>query len=40
MDIYDFFDSPDVAKYCQSIGHTFNSVESAVNDKYGFKRTR
>ena len=30
MNIYDFFNSPDVAAYCQSIGHTFNAVESAV----------
>ena len=30
MNIYDFFNSPDVAEYCQSIGHIFNAVESAV----------
>jgi len=30
MNIYDFFNSPDVAEYCQSIGHTFNAVECAV----------
>ena len=30
MNIYDFFNSPDVAAYCLSIGHTFNAVESAV----------
>ena len=30
MNIYDFFNSPDVAEYCQSIGHTFNAIESAV----------
>jgi len=30
MDIYEFFNSPDVVEYCQSVGHTFNAVESAV----------
>jgi len=30
MNIYDFFNSPDVAEYCRSIGHTFNALESAV----------
>jgi len=30
FNIYDFFNSPDTAEYCQSIGHTFNAVESAV----------
>jgi hypothetical protein len=30
MNIYDFFNSPDVAEHCQSIGHKFNAVESAV----------
>jgi hypothetical protein len=30
MNIYDFFNSPDVAKHCQSIGHKFNAVEAAV----------
>ena len=30
MNIYDFFNSPDVAEYCQRIGHAFNAVESAV----------
>jgi len=30
MDIYDFFNSPDVADYCRSIGHKFNAIESAV----------
>jgi len=30
VDIYDFFNSPDVADYCRSLGHSFNSVESAV----------
>lgn len=30
MNIYDFFNSPDVAEYCQSIGHKFNAVEAAV----------
>ena len=30
MNIYDFFNSPDVAEYCQSIGHNFNALESAV----------
>jgi hypothetical protein len=30
FNIYDFFNSPDTAEYCQSIGHKFNAVESAV----------
>ena len=30
MNIYDFFNSPDVAEHCQSLGHTFNAVESAI----------
>jgi len=30
LNIYDFFNSPDVAEYCRSIGHTFNAVEAAV----------
>lgn len=30
MNIYDFFNSTDVAEYCQSISHTFNAMESAV----------
>jgi hypothetical protein len=30
MNIYDFFNSPDVAEHCQSIGHKLNAVESAV----------
>jgi hypothetical protein len=30
MNIYDFFNSPDVAEYCKSINHKFNAVESAV----------
>jgi hypothetical protein len=30
MNIYDFFNSSDVAEHCQSIGHKFNAVESAV----------
>ena len=30
LNIYDYFNSPDVAEYCQSIGHTLNAVESAV----------
>ena len=30
MNIYDFFNSPDVAEHCQSIGHQFNPIEMAV----------
>jgi len=30
MNIYDFFNSPDVAAHCQSINHKFNAVEAAV----------
>ena len=30
MNIYDFFNSPDVAEYCQSIDKTFDALESAV----------
>lgn len=30
MDIFDFFNSPDVAEHCRKIGCTFNAVESAV----------
>jgi hypothetical protein len=30
MDIYSFFNSSDVARHCQSIGHTFNALECAV----------
>ncbi|MCL1995019.1 MAG: hypothetical protein FWG63_02345 [Defluviitaleaceae bacterium] len=30
MDIYSFFNSPDVAEHCKNIGHTFNAFESAV----------
>ena len=30
MNIYDFINSPDVAEYCQSIEHVFNSLEMAV----------
>ena len=30
MNIYDFFNSPDVAEYCQSIGHKFSAAEAAV----------
>ncbi|MDR1246865.1 MAG: hypothetical protein LBK57_07530 [Clostridiales Family XIII bacterium] len=30
MNIYDFFNSPDVAEHCRRIGHTLNAVESAV----------
>ena len=39
MNIYDFFNSPDVAEYCQSIGHTFNAVESAVMVSQSNSRT-
>ena len=30
MDILNFFNSPDVAKHCRDIGHTFNAFECAV----------
>ena len=30
FDVYDFFNSQDVAEYCQSIGHSLNAVEVAV----------
>jgi len=39
MNIYDFFNSPDVAEYCQSIGHTLNAVECAVMINHSDKRT-
>jgi len=39
MNIYDFFNSPDVAEFCRSIGHTFNTVESAVMVSQSKKRT-
>ena len=39
MNIYDFFNSPDVAEYCQSLGHKFNAMESAVMINKSNKRT-
>jgi len=39
MDIYNFFNSPDVADHCRSIGHTFNAVESAVMISQSNNRT-
>jgi len=39
MNIYDFFNSPDVAAHCQSIGYTFNIVECAVIVYRSEKRT-
>jgi hypothetical protein len=30
MDIYSFFNSPDVAEHCRSIGHKLNALESAI----------
>jgi hypothetical protein len=39
MNIYDFFNSPDVAEHCQSIGHNFNALESAVMISQSDKRT-
>ena len=39
MDIYDFFNSPDVAEYCQSTGKTFNALESAVMISQSYIRT-
>lgn len=29
MDIYDFFDSQDIAEYCKSINHKFSGIEAA-----------
>lgn len=39
MDIYDFFNSKDVAAHCKSIGHTFNAAESAVMISQSVSRT-
>ena len=39
MNIYDFFNSPDVAAHCQSIGHTFTAVESAIMVSQSASRT-
>ena len=39
MNIYDFFNSPDVSEYCQNIGKTFNSLESAVMIVQSISRT-
>lgn len=39
MNIYDFFNSPDVAEHCQNIGHSFNALESAVMISQSNKRT-
>ena len=39
MNIYDFFNSPDVAKHCKSIGHVFNGPECAVFIMQSEKRT-
>jgi hypothetical protein len=39
VNIYAFFNSPDVAEYCQSIGHSFNAVESAVMINQSDSRT-
>ena len=39
MDIYDFFNSPDVAKHCRSIKHTFNALDSAIIINESYKRT-
>ena len=39
MNIYDFFNSPDVAEYCQSMGKTFNALESAVMILQSMSRT-
>jgi len=40
MNIYDFFNSHDVAEHCRSIGQTFNAVESAVMIYRSDERTR
>lgn len=39
MDIYDFFNSPDVAAYCRSIDKKLNALESAVMINQSEKRT-
>ena len=39
MNIFDFFNSPDVAAHCRSIGHALNSVESAVMINQSDSRT-
>jgi len=39
MNIYDFFNSPDVADYCQSIEHKFNAAECAVIINKSNKKT-
>jgi hypothetical protein len=39
MDIYVFFNSPDVAQYCREIGHNFNALETAVMVSESKKRT-
>jgi len=39
MDIYDFFNSPDVAEHCRNIGHSFNAMESAVMVSQSLTRT-
>ena len=39
MDIYSFFNSPDVAEHCRDIGHTLNAFESAVMISRCYTRT-
>jgi len=39
MNLYDFFNSPDVATHCQNINHTFTAVECAVMVNNSEKRT-
>lgn len=39
LNVYDFFNSPDVAEYCQSIGHAFNAFECAVMINQSDRRT-
>ena len=39
MNVYDFFNSSDVAEYCQRKGHTFSGPECAVFIMQSEKRT-
>ena len=39
MNIYDYFNSRDVAEHCQRIGHKFNALESAVMINRSSSRT-
>ena len=39
FNIYDFFNSSDVAAHCKSIGHAFNALETAIIVYHSNKRT-